>query len=95
MAEAVRLRVGVRLCFSAHGQGQQVCTWPVLSQCAFLSATCRSAINGMVHAARRPCGLMDKALFFGTKDCRFESCQGHASRSNSVITMEDAVIFSD
>ena len=26
---------------------------------------------------RRPCGLMDKALVFGTKDCRFESCQGH------------------
>ena len=24
-----------------------------------------------------PCGLMDKALVFGTKDCRFESCQGH------------------
>ena len=27
-----------------------------------------------------PCGLMDKALVFGTKDCRFESCQGHYSR---------------
>ena len=26
--------------------------------------------------ASRPCGLMDKALVFGTKDCRFESCQG-------------------
>ena len=26
---------------------------------------------------QRPCGLMDKALVFGTKDCRFESCQGH------------------
>ena len=25
----------------------------------------------------RPCGLMDKALVFGTKDCRLESCQGH------------------
>ena len=25
---------------------------------------------------RRPCGLMDKALVLGTKDCRFESCQG-------------------
>ena len=23
---------------------------------------------------------MDKALVFGTKDCRFESCQGHALR---------------
>ena len=27
--------------------------------------------------AQRPCGLMDKVLVFGTKDCRFESCQGH------------------
>ena len=26
---------------------------------------------------QRPCGLMDKALVFGAKDCRFESCQGH------------------
>ena len=23
-----------------------------------------------------PCGLMDKALVFGAKDCRLESCQG-------------------
>jgi hypothetical protein len=30
---------------------------------------------------RRPCGLMDKALVFGTKDCRFESCQGHFAQS--------------
>ena len=27
--------------------------------------------------SKGPCGLMDKALVFGTKDCRFESCQGH------------------
>ena len=25
----------------------------------------------------RPCGLMDKALVFGAKDCRLESCRGH------------------
>ena len=25
-----------------------------------------------------PAGLMDKALVLGTKDCRFESCQGDA-----------------
>ena len=25
----------------------------------------------------RPCGLMDKALVLGTKDSRFECCQGH------------------
>ena len=29
---------------------------------------------------RRPCGLMDKALVLGTKDCRFESCQGQCCR---------------
>ena len=27
---------------------------------------------------RGPVGLMDEALVFGTKDCRYESCQGHA-----------------
>ena len=32
---------------------------------------------------QRPCGLMDKALVFGTKDCRFESCQGHEYCSDS------------
>ena len=29
------------------------------------------------HSFHWPCGLMDEALVFGTKDCRFESCQGH------------------
>lgn len=29
-------------------------------------------------SAMWPCGLMDKALVLGTKDCRFESCQGQA-----------------
>ena len=29
------------------------------------------------HAqTHRPCGLMDKALVFGSKDCRFETCHG-------------------
>ena len=28
-------------------------------------------------SVKGPCGLMDKALAFGTKDCRLESCQGH------------------
>ena len=31
------------------------------------------------EATIRRCGLMDKALVFGTKDCRYESCQGHCS----------------
>ena len=34
---------------------------------------------------RWPCGLMDKALVFGTKDCRFEFCQG---QSSSALTAE-------
>ena len=34
---------------------------------------------GWYVCVRRPCGLMDKALVFGTKDCRLESCQGHMS----------------
>ena len=42
----------------------------------------------IVMYARRPCGLMDKALVFGTKDCRFESCQGH-----SVVTTPSAGCF--
>jgi hypothetical protein len=32
--------------------------------------------SALVIMPNRPCGLMDKALVFGTKDCRFESCQG-------------------
>ena len=28
---------------------------------------------------------MDKALVFGTKDCRFESCQGHAFRNAASV----------
>ena len=35
------------------------------------------AVTGEQFEFARPCGLMDKALVFGTKDCRFESCQGH------------------
>ena len=41
---------------------------------------------------RWPCGLMDKALVFGTKDCRFESCQGHGLTAfkSSVNTLHRA-----
>ena len=46
--------------------------------------SCTSALCAVVveyfyfaQCITRPCGLMDKALVFGTKDCRFESCQGH------------------
>ena len=43
----------------------------VLSKGASLAQASRSWLSDW------PCGLMDKALVFGTKDCRFESCQGH------------------
>ena len=37
---------------------------------------------------------MDKALVFGTKDCRFESCQGHgpgeSERKNATTERADA-----
>ena len=36
-----------------------------------------AAIHVHLLTCRRPCGLMGVALDFGTKDCRFESCQGH------------------
>ena len=29
-----------------------------------------------------PCGLLDKAVVFGTKDCRLEFCQGHDAYCN-------------
>ena len=30
----------------------------------------------ITHISERPCSLMDKAFDFGSRDCRFESCQG-------------------
>ena len=41
-----------------------------------------------------PCGLMDKALVFGTKDCRFESCQGQLLPTILRVFTEGANIFS-
>ena len=35
-----------------------------------------------------PCGLMDKALVFVTKDCWFESCQGHIVKLALRVTKE-------
>ena len=39
---------------------------------------------------KRLCGLMDKALVFGTKYCRLESCQGHAARKARIATPDHA-----
>ena len=46
----------------------------VLPRCPWYDSGCQREFRG-------PCGLMDKALVFGTKDCRFESCQGHTPLS--------------
>ena len=34
-----------------------------------------------------PYGLMDKALVFGAKDCRFESCEDLSLKQESVINV--------
>jgi hypothetical protein len=42
--------------------------------------------------AMRACGLiMDKALVFGTKDCRFESCQVHFHHLMCILNIAAAV----
>ena len=50
--------------------------------------------DDFVHAnhCTWPCGLMDKALVFGTKDCRFESCQGHIFGAANWISVGCAVL---
>ena len=54
-----------------------VCYWEWLQ---VLIALCCKVARGCVLRLPQfsvwPCGLMDKALVLGTKDCRFESCQG-------------------
>ena len=49
-----------------------------------LTCNCLTCVDKLRHW---PCGLMDKALLFGSKDCRFESCQGHFSITNNTITI--------
>ena len=39
-----------------------------------IQAVLRNAVDASENIW--PCGLMDKALVFGTKDCRFESYRG-------------------
>ena len=51
-----------------------------LGRPGWLPITCPSRLHWGCSGQTQvswPCGLMDKALVFGTKDCRFESCQGH------------------
>ena len=61
---------------SAAQISRQLATKPPDAPAADFTPSCEV----FMHTRRyfdRPCGLMDKALVFGTKDCRFESCQGH------------------
>ena len=51
--------------FSIAGEVNPGATWPT------------PICDAKAPIVKWPCGLMDKALVFGTKDCRFESCQGH------------------
>ena len=48
-----------------------------------LRLTLSAQVEPEAHIHGGPCGLMDKALVFGTKDCSFESCQGHAVHAGS------------
>ena len=59
---------------SIHAQIVLYSWWVSVNACG------KSDDFGHAHHCTWPCGLMDKALVFGTKDCRFESCQGHFSR---------------
>jgi hypothetical protein len=51
--------------------------WNCSRCCGRSCSTCVGCRVLVVGFRERPCGLMDKALVLGTKDCRFESCQGH------------------
>ena len=54
-----------------------VCHWGRLQ--ILIAINCKIAhacVLWMPPFSTWPCGLMDKALVLGTKDCRFESCQG-------------------
>ena len=57
---------------TAGSNPARVAAFPFSDVLAFLCLACQTSLYFV-----RPCGLMDKALVFGTKYCRFESCQGH------------------
>ena len=54
-----------------------VCHWGRLQQLIAINRKGASAcVLWLPQFSIWPCGIMDKALVLGTKDCRFESCQG-------------------
>ena len=75
----------VRLPFlisSSIAQGMEKYKAPPLELCMHFVLQTWRAWNGMLLCGgccicRWPCGLMDKAFVFGTKDCKLGSCQGH------------------
>ena len=63
-----------------HRLERQLCSPDKKSTLSKSRTNARFVVTGAlpyVQTKQRPCGLMDKALVFGTKDCRFEFCQGH------------------
>ena len=53
------------------------CCYAECAKCRICNKVYEVSVSGsLVRKIERPCGLMDTALVFGTKDCRFESCQG-------------------
>ena len=65
-------QAGGRRPSTAGSNPARVAAFPFSDVLALLCLACQTSLYFV-----RPCGLMDKALVFGTKDCRFESCQGH------------------
>ena len=61
---------------------------PSTCRCQASFALFLSCKNLAQRAQYWPCGLMDKALLFGSKDCRFESCQGQDFlKSKNTLTL--------
>ena len=78
IACAAFIRLMVRYVRQAGGRGLAIATRATADSAgpaAFIVDGCLLG-QGLLRM-HWPCGLMDKALVFGTKDCRFESCRGH------------------
>ena len=71
---------------SIHAQLIHYSWWLSVHACG------KSGDFGHAHHCTWPCGLMDKALVFGTKDCRFESCQGHIFGAANWISARCAIL---
>ena len=57
---------------------KRYCAGTIASRCKCKRDATKQSTQADRLILQWPCGLMDKALVFGTKDCRFKSCQGHS-----------------